>query len=348
MRVVLRVVRDVSAVLRHGGDTAVAGVCRTVHEGRVVAGRGRADRHVGKGSDVAAVDQDVILALDRDAAQRIDRAAVRQVLGVDRVAVIRRGSRGNVRVFAVVINMAVHVVIRIVQNVVTAGGALERQVGGVDRLDIAGVIQRVVAAAGPGAGAGDAQDGRGLAVVADLLRDVSADRVAVGVGGMEREHTGVIYVANAGRADVDRALDALDDAAAEVVHRVVAGRNGSGAVGVLVGLDVCRAADRTDHTVVHEGVVAVACAGGGVLGVDLAVQDLADGRAELFLFLIIDVARIAAGGAVHLLPDVGVVPPVVAVVDRVGVGGVGFGSRFKSVAARIALRSVGVRDQGGV
>ena len=313
MRIIRTVVRNVLAVFCYAGNSVIA-----VHDRRIVAGRERTDSDVGQGPDVAQVDQHGILALERDAVDRSDRAALFQVSDVGRFAEVRGAGSRVIRIIAVVIQAAVRAVHIVVEHVIAAGRALERQVRGVDGLDVTAVQDDVVAAAGPGAGAGDAQDRGRIAVGAHLVGHVSADLVAVGVGDLRREDTGVLQGVDAGGADVHGALDALDDTAGEVLHRIVGGRDRRGAVRVLIGLDVRGSADLTDHAAaVHERVVTVGGAGRGILGVDLAVDDLTDGGAVRFLFLIIICTEIAAAGRIHLLPHVGVIPPVGGVVDGI-------------------------------
>ena len=182
-------------------------------------------------------------------------------------------------------------------------------------MDITGVHQGVVvtaaAAAGPSAGAGDAVDGRGLAIGMLLVGDIAAYLIGVRIVYLRCERSVVIHGADAGTVGVYCPLDALDDTAVLILHRIV--RNGYlGIIRMLICLDVSRAADRIDHAVIHQSIT-VACTSGGVQGINLTVGDRANGGTVLFFFLIIVDTCIAAGGRVHLLPYIRIIPPVIVI-----------------------------------
>ena len=280
----------------------------------------KADRYVRQRNDMALVVQTLICLrsghVDRDPVDQTYGAALLKVLYIDRITFIFRTSSSNIgKLFGDLI-CAVRTAGSIVKHVIAA---LERQSGRIDRSDITGVHQSVIvtaaAAAGPGAAAGDAVDRGGLTVRALLIRNVASNFVSIGVIDLSCELTIVIYGANTGRGNVDGAFDALDYTAAEVVQRVI--RNTDlRIVRVLIGLDIGRAADGIDDAVVDQSV-AVACRGACVLSIYLAVDYAADSRAIRFLFLIVIYTGKTVGAAVDLLPDVGVVPPVVAVIYRI-------------------------------
>ena len=112
---------------------------------------------------------------------------------------------------------------------------------------------------------------------------------------------------------------------------------------MLVGLDLGRAADAADDAAVVIERAAMIGARTGILGIDAAVGDRADGRAAGLVFLVFVRAGQAAVGA---LPEVRVIPPEIAVEDRVALDiALHIGRRC---AEGIDLGRVGVGGKGAV
>ena len=89
-------------------------------------------------------------------------------------------------------------------------------------------------------------------------------------------------------------------------------------VRVLICFDICRAAYFVYYAIVDK-CITVACAGACNFGVDFTVFDGTDRRAVLLFFSIIINACIAAAGGIRLLPEVGVVVPVLAVINSIAI-----------------------------
>ena len=326
---------------------ALAAVAVEDHRVAFACARGSGcEVRVAEGADIALVlEQKIAVRAGADevyAVDRFDPAALFKVSDVGLSALRFGRSIGVAGIGANEIIARYSTAAGVQQRVVVRG---DREAGGSDRNDMTAVHDRIIAARGDRAVRRDALDLGGLAVGRDVMELNAADLVAVGVDGLESKLTVVIQRAVAAGVDQNRAFDGADDAARRISKRIVGG-NGFRVVRVLIGLDLGRAADRADYAAVVVERTAVIGAGARVFGIDAAIDDRIDRRAAGFAFLIIIGAGITAARDIRAFPDVRVVPPVVAVENRVALHVAMDVGRRGSVG--VDLGGVGMRGEGGV
>ena len=344
--IVILIRRDVQALIGIGlAGQRMAGLAAVaVEEHGVALARPRAlgrEVTVAQRADIALVLQQVIAvgacAHKADAADAADDAAAAQIANIGLLAL---SLCGGVRIAAVS-------PVKFITRQGAGAGVQQRVVICVDEAsgdgsDVAAVHDRVVAAGGNRV-AVQAPDGGGAAVGRAVMQLDAADLVAIAVIGSGSELAVVVHRGMTRCRDHNPA-DAVDDAAAGIAQGIV-GNGKLGVIRVLVGSDLA-AADAADDAAVIVQRAAVIVLGTGILGVDPAVRDGADGGSAGLIFLI--VIRSGEGSACHIrpLPQRRVIPPGIVVVHRVALDvSLDVGRRR---AVGIHLGGVGVGDKGAV